>query len=151
MAILVSTVDTKLVIPKNFQNFENEKPLTIELKANIPKNLDDRIVNYYTTNRPQQFKRLNEDTHQVEDEVIVAKIPTIETEEKKFNAEEFLENNSEILNIALKELKRTELMKICSFLKFKNITSQSNERLIERIFNFVETSKDTSEAVNSII
>ena len=56
MAKMISTVETVLSIPANWKGFPNDRPLVIPMKANQATDVPEFILDFYTKNRPQQFR-----------------------------------------------------------------------------------------------
>lgn len=141
MPYMISKVDITLDIPPKMRGiFPNEKRLLIPLKAGEPTPVPDYVLKYYTKNRPRVYR----DAKLPEPAAAIQESP--KPQKQKFDPVEFLEQNYNRIEEALKSLEdRRDILAVGKTLGLKNIHTQKSERVIERIIHDVEVKNRSQE------
>lgn len=127
MPKIISKIDTILIIPPYMRKkFPNKEELIIEFKAEEPTEVPDYVADYYTDKKNyggKIFRRSNEPKPPE---------PIKEPEPEKFDPIEWISNNYQNIEEAVKQLDWNDLRAVAKAMKMKS-TGIARERLEEKI------------------
>lgn len=144
MAKIISKIDIELKIPPYFKGLTGRDWLTIEFKKGEPKEVSEKVAEYYTRSQPKKFKYAEQEDFEFYKPEEITEPPA------EFDANEFFEKNVENIEEAINAItERKPLFAICKFMGLTNYVTQSKERLKERIISDIKIHKEQQEKLGT--
>lgn len=144
MAFIISKSTITLKIPPHFKGLTGKEWLVIELEAETPTEVSEKVAEHYVKSWSNKFSYANE-PEQVSP--LGNNNPPIDTP-KEFEAIEFLEKNYDRIEEAVNELtEMKELFLIAKSLRLNGYHQQQMPRLKERIINDITKKKEQEEKI----
>lgn len=147
MPNMIATIDTTLRIPPYFKGLTDEDALIIEMKAETPTEVSEKVLEYYTKNRPKVFRKEGKPKPVEQKPLTEGKtLPGI------FDPIKFLTDNHENIKEALENLEppvRDKIFAIAKFLRLKDYVIQSTARIKERIVYDIDVKNKQAQKLNN--
>jgi hypothetical protein len=146
MALIISKIDTTLKIPPYFKGLTGKNWLVIDFKKDEPKDVSDKVAEYYTKSRPKIFRYPDAEEFILYTEAQKAEQPP----DEEFDALKFFEDNQDNIENAVNELfERKHLFAICKFMGLTGYVTQDKPRIKERIIADIKIQKEQQEKIGT--
>jgi hypothetical protein len=146
MALIISKIDRKLTIPPYFKGLTGKQWLIIEFVKEVPKEVSDKVAEYYTKSQPKNFRYPDAEEFILYTDIQKAEQPV----DEEFDALKFFEDNQENIENAVNELfERKHLFAICKFMGLTGYVTQDKPRIKERILADIKIQKEQQDKLGT--